>query len=264
MAQSAISIAMDDLREGMARPGLAWHLAIEDLRDRYRRSYLGLAWIMLAFLGFIAVKALVFAGLFQDEEYDFFSHLVIGFSLFSFMAIVVPGAANLFITSRTWILSTSLPYSLYANTLIARAFAELGFLAIGAVVLIALMGNVQPANVWTAIPALFAYYLTALGLCLLLAPIGARFRDLVYAIQTVMRMIFFATPIIWVATPDTLRGVIAQWNPLTYYIDIIRQPLMTGTVPLQAWAVVAIITVVILGAGVFVFGLTKKRVPMWL
>lgn len=254
----------DDLKLAFGSLRISWALAVEDLKDRYRRSYIGLAWIILSFLAFILIKALVFSGVFDQSDYDFFSHLVIGFALFTIINQIITGGAALFVTNRTWILSTNQPYTLYANTLIIRGFAELALLAFASLILIGWMGQIHPAHLFTIPVALALYYLTGLGVCLLLAPIGVRLRDVIYAVQTVMRMMFFATPIIWVPTPGTIRGLIAQWNPLTYYLDIVRVPLIEGRFPALSWLVCCIITALVVLAGWLVFGTMKRRVPVWL
>lgn len=259
-----LRIAFDDISGGLQRIQMSFIMALEDLKDRYRRSLIGLAWIVISFLGFIGIKQLVFDQLMSAENYDFFSHLVIGFAIFTFISSVVPGATNLFVASRTWILSTDLPYSVYANTMVLRAMFELALVTIAAVALIVMYGVVRPGALWTLVPALLLYYLAAFSLSLLLAPIGTRYRDVVYAVQTGMRMLFFATPIIWIPTPGTMRETVAFWNPLTYFIDLIRVPIMSGDVPGLAWMVSIFVTVVLLLAGLAVFATTKRRIPIWL
>lgn len=254
----------DDIRDGFKRYPLAASLAREDLLDRYRRSLLGIAWIILSFLLFIVVKAVIFSDFFASEDYDFFSHLVIGFAVFSFMSAIITQGSNLFYSSRTWILSSNTPYSVYIHSLILRAFIELGLLALTSVVLIVLFGHANWQNAWMVLPAFLLYYLTAFGICLLTAPIAIGFKDLVYALQAIMRVTFFATPIIWVAEPDTLRGTVAQWNPLTYYIDLIRVPLLEGAFPLASWLIAMAITSVVCVVGAFTFNALKPKVAILL
>lgn len=259
-----LTIAFEDISGGLQRLQMSFILALEDLKDRYRRSLIGLAWIVISFLGFIAIKQLVFDQLMATDSYDFFSHLVIGFAIFTFISAVVPGATNLFVASRTWILSTDLPYSVYANTMVLRALSELALVSVAATILIAIWGNVQPGSLWTLIPAIGLYYLAAFSLSLLLAPIGTRYRDVVYAVQTGMRMLFFATPIIWIPTDGTIREIVAKWNPLSYFIDLVRVPIMSGSIPVYSWLVSGLVTLVLLFAGLVVFSTTKRRIPIWL
>lgn len=256
-------VLVDDIVRGFFRIPLAIALAREDLKDRYRRSVFGITWIIISFVAFIAVKALVFGSMFSAEDYNYFSHLVIGFALFGFISSVVTGSVNLYVSNKTWVLSSNLPYTLYAHALITRNFIELFILLAVAGILIFFAGSINFEGAWTIIPAIILYYVTAFGLCLALSPLGARLRDLVYAIQTMMRIVFFATPIIWVAQPGTMQETIARWNPLTYYIDIIRKPFVEGVIPHQSWTIVLIMTSVILLIGLVVSGHTRKAITRW-
>lgn len=257
-------IAVSDITAGLGRMDLALALAWEDLKDRYRRSYIGLVWIILSFLAFILVKSLIFSGLFDTPGYDFYSHLVVGFALFGFMSTAISGGTNIFVANRTWILSTNLPYTIYAHVLTIRSIFELFLVGITAAVLVLLMGDISPSYIWTLPLAIVPYYLSAIGICLLLGPLGARFRDVLYAVQTLIRILFFATPIIWIPLPGTIRETVAFWNPLTYYLDIVRIPVIEGNLPVTSWAVVLILTFILILGGTIVFSKTKKGIPLWL
>src|SRR3546814_13953213 len=52
-----------DWREAFGRMPLWSALAVEDLRDRYRRTSLGLAWVVLSFAAFVLVKVAIFGQL---------------------------------------------------------------------------------------------------------------------------------------------------------------------------------------------------------
>jgi ABC-type polysaccharide/polyol phosphate export permease len=243
---------------------LAYTLAVEDLSDRFRRSILGVIWLALTFAAVILIKVLVFEGMFDNSGVDYISHLTIGLALFGCITTCVAGGANLFVANRTWILSTDLPYVLFMHSLILRALIELAIIAALAIPILMILGELNPGALWTIIPAMMMFYLTAISVCLVLAPIGARYRDLIHATQTVMRMLFFATPIIWIASPGTQRAYIASFNPVTHYIEIIRQPIMTGAVPLTSWLICIAFTFTLFVIGIIIFKYQKKEVPYWL
>lgn len=255
---------ISDIDAGLKRLDVALALAWEDIKDRYRRSLIGPSWIVLSFLAFVLVKTLIFSELFIPTGYDFFSHLVIGFALFGFISAAITEGTHIYVLNRDWILSTNLPYTTYAHTLSIRSLIELGLVGSITVVLVVLMGDTAPKHLWTLPFALIPYYASAIGLCMLFGPIGARYRDVVYAVQTITRILFFATPIIWIPTAGTYRELIATWNPLTYYLDIVRIPIIEGRVPLFSWLIVLAITTFLFAAGSLAFSKTKKNVPLWL
>lgn len=261
---NALKTAIVDLKEGFKRFGLSATLAWEDLKDRYRRSVLGLLWIIIAFLTFVLVMLLIFGRIFDAEGFDYTTHLVVGFAVFGFISSLIPGSGDVFAVNKAWILSTNLPYSVYANALVLKSFFELAIVGATAALLVIFLGNPNPGHLWTIIPALALYYLTALGLCFAIGPIGTRYRDFVYLLQSVTRMLFFATPVFWVATPDTSRGLISMYNPATYFLDIIRLPINEGRVSMTAWMICGLCCLGLWVIGFISFSVSKRKIALWL
>ena len=60
MRSQSMRDAIGDWKRAILVPALWLNLALEDLRDRYRRTVLGVAWIAISFALFVGVKVLVF------------------------------------------------------------------------------------------------------------------------------------------------------------------------------------------------------------
>jgi len=114
-----------------------------------------------------------------------------------------------------------------------------------------------------AIPGLLALLVTSVWLAAILAPLCARYRDLHHTIKTGMQLMFFVTPILWMPTISTTLARIAALNPLTSFIDIVREPLLYDRVPVHSWWVVLVINAIGLTMGVIVYASTRKRVAYW-
>ncbi len=75
----------------------------------------------------------------------------------------------------------------------------------------------------------------------------------------------FITPIFWVGgAGGGLRGVLYDWNPLTHYIEIMRQPVVSGTVPLSSWAVVLVTSSLTSIFALFALGKFNRKIVFWL
>ena len=74
-------------------------------------------------------------------------------------------------------------------------------------------------------------------------------------IETVIRVAFFVTPIIWEPTSGTVRETVAFYNPFTYVIALFRTPIIEGRYDFNALIVVLAITFVL-----WVFALVAMRV----
>jgi ABC-type polysaccharide/polyol phosphate export permease len=239
------------------------NLAMEDLRDRYRRTALGLAWIVTSFALFVAVKVFVFGQLTKVSAAEFGIYVTIGFGLWTYINAMVVDACTAFIHSRPWILGTPTPYPVFLLQTVFRNWVV--FMMILLVMAVSLLWKTTPWtwNALTVLPALLVYVLTSLWLAAILAPLCSRYRDLYHTVQTSMRLIFFATPILWMPATSGRLATLARLNPIAHFVDIVRQPLMYDQVPHASWAIVLCINAVGLVAGAVVYVATRKRVAHW-
>lgn len=252
-----------DWSRSLALRALWSNLALEDLRDRYRRTALGLAWIVCSFVLFVAVKVLVFGPLNPASAYEFGVFVALGFGLWTFISAMVMDACSAYMHSRAWILGTSTPYPVFLLQAIARNWMI--FAMILAVMLLLLYWNPMPvsARALSVLPALAVYLLASVWVSAILAPLCARWRDLYHAVQTGLRLVFFATPILWMPRGNARLMAIAELNPVSHFVAIIREPLMYDRIPFDSWKLVLALNAAGLLAGALVYTATRKRVPHW-
>jgi ABC-type polysaccharide/polyol phosphate export permease len=239
------------------------NLALEDLRDRYRRTALGLTWIVFSFALFVAVKVLVFGPLNAATAAEFGVFVTLGFGLWTYINAMVVDACTAYMHSRAWILGTATPYPVFLLQAIARNWMIFGMVLL--VMAAALYWNPLPitARALWALPALAVYLLTSLWVAAILAPLCARWRDLYHTVQTGLRLVFFATPILWMPRGSGRLALIAHLNPFSHFVAIVRDPLMYDRVPADSWTLVLCVNAVGLVAGVLVYAGTRRRLPHW-
>ena len=239
------------------------NLALEDLRDRYRRTVLGLAWIIASFALFVAVKVFVFGQLTNVSAKEFGIYVTLGFGLWTYINAMVVDACTAYMHSRPWILGTSTPYPVFLLQAVFR-----NWLIFGMILLVMALAMFWKTTPWTAVslsvfPALLVYAVSSLWLAAILAPLCARYRDLFHAVQTSMRLIFFATPILWIPATSGRLMLLAQLNPISHFVAIVRDPLMYNRLPMTSWWIVLGINAVGLIAGAVVYTATRRRIAHW-
>ena len=258
------SAAWRDWARAVRVPALWMNLAVEDLRERYRRTVLGVAWIAISFALFVGVKVFVFGQMASATMREFAIFLTIGFGGWTFFSAMVADACNAYLHSRAWILGTAVPYPVYLLQATLRNW--LVFALILLVVAVALAWKPTP---WTpaalsALPALAAYFVTSLWLCALLAPLCVRYPDLHHAVQTGMRLMFFITPILWMPGSSGVLAELARFNPMTHYLAILREPLLYDRIPVASWGIVVAINAAGVLAGSAVYATTCRKVAFWI
>jgi mannose-1-phosphate guanylyltransferase / mannose-6-phosphate isomerase len=78
------------------------------------------------------------------------------------------------------------------------------------------------------------------------------------------RFLFFATPIFWIPDEGTIRLLLARINPLTWFLDIIRMPLLGQSPPMEYIALCVAVTAVSIAAANIVHRRFGRFVPTWL
>jgi ABC-type polysaccharide/polyol phosphate export permease len=258
-----ITAAITDWTRSARLASLCLNLAVEDLRDRYRRTMLGLLWIVASFALFVLVKVLVFGQMTAVSTSEFGLYVALGFGLWSHINSMAIEACTAYTHARPWILGTSTPYPVYLLQVVVRNWLVFGLvLAVMAVALAWKPTPWTPTMLW-ALPGLAIYLLASVWLVALLAPPCARYRDLYHAVQTGMRLIFFVTPILWMPGQNATLAAMARWNPIAHFIAIVREPLMYDRVPYDSWQVVLGITLAGTAAAVATYASTRRRVAHW-
>lgn len=239
-------------------------LGAEDLSDRYRRTFFGVTWVVTSFAAFVFVKVLVFGQMSPASFGEFAMFVTVGFGLWSYISLMVLDCCSAYVTSHNWLMGTSIPYPVFFLQAIYRNWL------VFALTLLVMFGVlIWKQTHWTpvmfaAIPGLLSYMIAPMWFAAIMAPLCLRYRDVYHFMQTVMRLLFFITPILWM--PGTTAGLakLAKYNPVTHFIEIVRMPLVYNTVPWDSWAVVIVVNVLGLAIGAYMYASTRNKVAFWL
>lgn len=123
------------------------------------------------------------------------------------------------------------------------------------------------APTWLALEALPGVaVILAIGyfLAMVMGPICARFRDVPQAVQSIMQVIFFLTPIFWMPSAVSNRPMFTHANPFYHLIELVRAPLLGHEATLLNWQVALGTLAVVMVAAFISVSLTRKRISLWI
>ncbi|WP_421788228.1 ABC transporter permease [Hyphobacterium sp.] len=252
-----------DIAQGALKFELWTSLAQDDLRQRYRRTVFGLAWLTFSYLVFITAKIFIFGALNPAPLAWFAAYVTVGFLVWQLLnSFVVDGCTSL-INSETWVKGVQLPYSTYFYESIWRDIIIFAYSAVVAAVVLVLTGHLPGWAALSVPPALVLIVVNGLFVHMLLGVICLRYRDIAQIAQTAMRVLFFLTPLVW--TPEQVGPIAAflVWNPFTYLIDIVRAPLIDGQIPALSWIVSLGLTAALGAVAFTVFAFFRNRLAVW-
>jgi len=258
--------ARRDLTQALQRTPAWWLLARNDLAARYRRTALGPWWLVLSSAIALVGMALVWSLIFNMEMSDFFPYLSAGYAIWLMLNSMVVEGCGVFTDGQAAMVQKNLnvPKLLHVFRLVTRnflLFAHTLAIFVGGALFYGV--SVTPATL-LVVPGLLLLYLNSVWVVVLLGLIGARFRDFAPAVAAFMTVVFFITPVLWRA--DMLRGRahIADLNPFTHLIAIVREPLLGANPSELSWTVAVVLCIVGWGGTFLAFSRLRQRIVFWL
>ncbi len=254
---------MRDYWAGIWKSRYFWmHLALADLRSRWRRSFFGALWSIIQPLGMTALLAVVFSQMFNTNFVTYAPYVLSGILIWEFMMANVTGGSLAFVQADAYIKQCKHPLAIYT---LRTVLGSLIVLALASVALFGWSLVVLPQNFgWSWIAALSilpVLGLVAWPLATLLAYIGVRFRDVPHAMGLVMQALWFVSPVYFEEKMFRQGGldILVDWNPIYHILQLIRAPLLQGQLPTLTNYAFSLGSAVLFGLLAWAVGRTAER-----
>jgi lipopolysaccharide transport system permease protein len=241
-------------------------LVRNDLRQRYRRSVLGLGWSLLQPIAMTCIICFVFQAILMPGAGDvaqYAVHVLAGLACWNYLVSSTLHGCQCFYVGEQYIRQYPAPMAIYPlRTALGATFHFL--LATGVVLLLAWgvngFGNllVLPALIFSVL----LLFVVVWSLAVLAGFCNVYFQDTQHLCEVGFQILFYMTPIIY---PESLLrtqnlGWVAQVNPARALIDLVRKPILEGTLPSATTYLIAAGTAAVLaGAASAMLARLQKR-----
>ncbi|HYC02361.1 MAG TPA: ABC transporter permease [Azospirillaceae bacterium] len=259
-----VRLALRDIAGGLARWPLWSLLALQDIRQRYRRSVLGPLWLTISMGVLVSALGLLYSGLFKQPVETFVPYLAAGFIVWGLVSALVSDGCQCLILAERTIRQIPLPLTVHV---LRAVTANLIVAAHNALIFVAAALIFQvPVTAYTllALPGLLLVLLNGLWISMALGMICARFRDVPQIVGSVLQLGMFLTPVFW--TLDALppdRLALALWNPFFHLLQVVRAPLLGGAPEAMSWWVAGGMAAAGLAATFALFVRCRRRIAYW-
>jgi len=258
------AVAFRDLGGSLARLPLAFWLAWDDIHGKYRRTVLGPLWITIGQAAVICGFAVVFSGLFGADPATYLLYLAAGFPIWAMISQYFVDMPAAFVNTRGMIESYELPWLLQIwRRALGYVLIFVHHIAILFVAMLIL--GVQPTpNMLLAVPALFIVTLAGVGFGLTVAVLGARFRDLQHALGVAASFLMLFSPVLWRTEQLLTNQWVYQFNPLYYFLRLLRDPLLQLSTPVEIWIGAGAGAVALFVLGFVTFWVSRRNLYHWM
>lgn len=257
--------ALADVREGLRRWRNWSYLAVESVKNRYRRTVLGPWWVTLQMGVYIIGIGVVFGHLLRTDLRTFLPYVAVGFIVFNLLAGLTRAGVEVFVKGSSTLRGTRQPLSNLVlrdvaiefihfahNIVLFFPFVVAGYVPISPRMLIAL-------------PVVAVIAVNGLFVGLWLGPAVARFRDVEPLVNSFLGVIIFFSPVFYRLDDlsSGVRNALLAWNPFTYLICAFRAPLIGDPLEAPFYVGTAIVTLINVTIGVIAFTRSRSRLPYW-
>lgn len=192
------------------------------------------------------------------KDVSYFGYVALGVPLFRFYSSAVTGGYSILSRNGLMIQNGKIPFLACIFRFFIDQFVRF-FFAI--VVFIGFM-IVYPTVTWATLlilPGIVIAVVFIFAVALTFMVVGAFFPDLSQMVNTIMAMMFFATPVFWHAGQHgEVRNLIAQINPLSHLISVVREPAMGQIPTMFSYAYACSVTVLLVIASMWLFAKTRN------
>jgi lipopolysaccharide transport system permease protein len=210
-------------------------LAKHDLKDRYRRSILGIAWSLIKPAGMTFILTVVFTNVFTVAVGEYAPFLFLGILIWQFLNESVVQGCNSFRLGSTYLRVRPLPIAIFPLRIVLSAGIH-ALIGLGGAVLMIwyVKGIDNPAALLALVPALIILTITAWSLACFCGILHMLFADTQQIAEIVLQALFYATPVIYL--PESLHHSswlhrLVECNPFASLLELVRRPLLHGECP---------------------------------
>ena len=266
MRNGSIIIALSDIAIATRRYSLVGMLGWQDVRQRYRRSALGPFWLTISMGVMIATIGLVFGQIFNSPMAEFLPFLAAGMIFWSFISSVITEGCTSFIAAEGIIKQLPIPLFVHILRMIWRNLLILAHNIVIIPLVFVAVGKPVGWAAFISIPGLILVVFNLTWIALILGVLCARYRDLPQIVGSVLQILFYLTPIMWMPSllPQRAGLYLLDLNPFNHLLEILRSPLLGQLPTIMNWEVSLGIAFIGWGMAIALYGRYKRRIAYWL
>ena len=240
-------------------------LGWQDVLQRYRRSSLGPFWITISMGVMIGTIGLVFGAIFKSPMQVFLPFLAVGLIFWNYIISTLMEGCSSFVTYEAIIKQLPIPLIVHVARVIWKNTIILFHNLLILPVMFLLLLKPLSLQMLLVIPGFILLVLNVSWVSLFFGLVCSRYRDLPQIISSILQIVFYLTPIVWMPSllPDRYGLALLNLNPIYHLIEVVRAPVLGSNPSTTNWIVS--ICLMILGwiFTLIFYGRYKSRVAFW-
>ncbi len=265
---SELAAAGRDFAQSFQQWRLWTTLAFNDILSRYRGSLLGPFWITLSTGAFVIGIGIVYGRLMHVPTEKYVPWMATGVVIWNFISSTVLESGDAYIHSSVIIRSGSLPLPIFVWRVICRSIVNLAH-QVTVIIAVALwfhfllkinLPMLVVGTVLVVVNVSWVSFFTAIA--------AARFRDIQQVNATLIQLVFFISPVIWIPSDmqgvQNLQSLLLTLNPVYHLLNAMRNPILGLPVPLHSIAFLVVMAVLGWALAFMLYASVRRRIVHYL
>ena len=233
-----------------------------DLRVRYRGSILGYVWSMVNPLLYMTILTFVFKHVMSVKVENYSMYILSGMLCWNLFHQSLAIGVNSLVSSGALLKKVKVSAILFPAAAECSVLVNF-FLALIPYLIIGFFTGLNFTGWFFLLPLILIPYLIFIfGVALSVACLNVFFRDVGHTIDSILTIIFYATPIIYqTSTLPEKYQLILSFNPISHYLALIRDVMFLGRAPsLNHLAYALVFSSISLFIGLFIYAKTRDKI----
>lgn len=229
-------------------------LVKRDFKKKYKRSFLGVLWSMLAPLFTLLVLNFVFGTFFGRNQEYYTIYLFSGWLIFQYYNEATNGAMNSLMSNANIFSKVKVPKYMFLFSRITSSSINFFLTLIIYFVFVIAYGLPITWKFITLLYPIACMFILILGIGLILSALFVFFRDVQYLYGVFTTALMYATPIFYTVDIMGDKSWIFYINPLYYYVTYFRSVVIDGVIP-DLWfhGVMLAVSLLLFGIGCWMY-----------
>lgn len=264
--ESRLKLAFKDIATGIGSYRVWVYLGWHDIKQRYRGSTLGPFWLTFSTAIMVGMLSFLYGNLFGLSLSVYAPFLTLGTIVWVLIAAVVNESCTVFVLSGAVIKQIRQPLTLHVCRMVWRNVIIFFHNAVILIPVMYIFGSKPHIDVIWLPVGLFLIAANGIWVGVFLGALCARFRDIPPIVSSLVQVVYFVTPIMWLPEILKARGVtwLVDVNPAYHFIEIIRAPLLGNAITATSWYWVLGTTLFGFSLALLFLGYFRSRVAYWL
>jgi len=262
---SEVAATVHDFARSFEQWRLWSTLAVNDIAARYRGSILGPFWITISTIAFVVGIGIVYGDLMHVSTEKYVPWMATGVVVWNMISITINEGAEAFLQGSQIIRQTSIPLPLFVWRVVLRNILNFGHQVVVILGVAIWFHFVTKMNVPLALVGLVLVMVNMAWMSFVAAILSARYRDVQQVIVTVLQLVFFVSPVLWI--PNDLRGVrslLLTGNPVFHMLAVVRDPLLARPANWTNYLVLIVMAAAGWAATLSLYAVVRRRIVHYL